>query len=469
MSTPFRIATDAPGLDIGLLHYRDRAVLRILDRAEAATAASSRSSSTVTSGSPSGGCSASGRPASSSARSWPTPSAAAPSSRTAASAGGGVAEPAAGAGRSGENRLGHTLDVVDTVCALVSASDDPRHHSPVWLWLDEPNAAAVLGTPPYPDGVVALQSDGRSAVICLEIDEATQRRAVIEAKLNGYRRLLDAYPTWWLLFVVPSRTRARWLRSVAGQADERVVARAWVTSLTALQLRHLDAPVRALADGRTATVRELADTTDGCRTSAPVGSEEWLRLLGEGGVEELDGILWYVAQATPTSRPPRSRTAPASGSSPPPVMSRRKGRCPSRSTFPNAGHRAMKQHGIGVGYRYRHEYEDGTSPSNIWPASWRSGATTSRPTRATRRRSRPARRPGPWAGPPRKARAGRRPTRTRRRRSAERPDAGTRDEPLEAGRDPEARRERRLGVTRSEPEAADDLHVGDAGVNSPTG
>ena len=37
MSTPFRIATDASGLDIGLLHYRDRAVLRILDRAEAAT------------------------------------------------------------------------------------------------------------------------------------------------------------------------------------------------------------------------------------------------------------------------------------------------------------------------------------------------------------------------------------------------------------------------------------------------
>src|SRR6266540_1624521 len=37
MNTPFRIATEASGFDIGLLHYRDRAVLRILDRAEAAT------------------------------------------------------------------------------------------------------------------------------------------------------------------------------------------------------------------------------------------------------------------------------------------------------------------------------------------------------------------------------------------------------------------------------------------------
>jgi hypothetical protein len=85
--------------------------------------------------------------------------------------------------------------------------------SPVRLWLDEPNAAAVLGTPPFPDGVIAIESHRRSGVICLEIDEATQRRAVIEAKLNGYRRLLDANPTWWLLFMVPSRTRA-WMAPV---------------------------------------------------------------------------------------------------------------------------------------------------------------------------------------------------------------------------------------------------------------
>jgi hypothetical protein len=65
-----------------------------------------------------------------------------------------------------------------------------------------------------------------------------------------------------------------------------------VTSLSALQRHHLGVPVRALAECRTPTVRELAHTTDGRRTSAPVGSEEWLRLLDESGVEELDGILW---------------------------------------------------------------------------------------------------------------------------------------------------------------------------------
>jgi len=291
MNPPFRIATDAPGLDIGLLHYRDRAVLRILDRAEAATA---RQLAILVYGHR--------RIAQRRLlRLW---QAGLLERAIVAHAQRGGAELAyrlsdrarrrlgdTATRTRGSNRLGHTLDVVETVCALVSANDDPRHDSPVRLWLDEPNAAAVLGTPPFPDGVIAIESDGRSRVICLEIDEATQRRAVIEAKLNGYRRLLDAYPTWWLLFVVPSRTRARWLRSVAGQADGCVAARAWVTSLTALQLRHLDAPVRALADGRTATVRELAQTTDHRRGGAPVGSEEWLRLLGEGGVEELDGIL----------------------------------------------------------------------------------------------------------------------------------------------------------------------------------
>jgi hypothetical protein len=47
---------------------------------------------------------------------------------------------------------------------------------------------------------------GIQAFAMLEIDEATQRRAVIEAKLNGYRRLFDSHPTWWLVFVGPPGT-----------------------------------------------------------------------------------------------------------------------------------------------------------------------------------------------------------------------------------------------------------------------
>jgi hypothetical protein len=292
MSTPFRIATDASGLDIGLLHYRDRAVLRILDRAEAATP---RQLAILVYG----------HRRISQRRLFRLWQAGLLERAIVPRAQRGGAELAyrlsdrarrrlgdTATRKRGSNRLGHTLDVVETICALVLANGDPRQDSPVRLWLDEPSAAAILGTPPYPDSVVVIESDGGSGVICLEIDEATQRRTVIEAKLNGYRRLFDAYPTWWLLFVVPSRARAGWLSSVAGQVDESVAARAWVTSLTALKLGRLDAPVRALAVGQATSVRELAESADGRRTGVPVGSEGWLRLLGEGGVEDLDGILW---------------------------------------------------------------------------------------------------------------------------------------------------------------------------------
>jgi hypothetical protein len=137
----------------------------------------------------------------------------------------------------------------------------------------------------------AVEFEGRSGIVCLEIDEATQRRAVIEAKLNGYRRLFDAHPTWWLLFVVPSQNRARWLRTIARGADETVAARAWVTSLVALQTSHLDAPVRPIAENSSATLHALVASTPIGRAVVPVGSEGWLRLLGEGGIEDLDHVL----------------------------------------------------------------------------------------------------------------------------------------------------------------------------------
>jgi len=291
MNTPFRIATDASGLDIGLLHYRDRAVLRILDRAEAATPRqlailvyghrriaqrrllrlwqAGLLERAIVPHAQRGGAELAYRLSDRARRRL-----------------GDVAT------RSrGSNRLGHTLDIVETICALASANGDPRHDSPVRLWLDEPNAATVLGTPPYPDSVVALESEGRSGVVCLEIDEATQRRAVIEAKLNGYRRLFDSHPTWWLLFVVPSRNRARWLRTVARGADETVAARTWVTSLVALQTGHLDAQAQPVTGASAGTLRALVASPPKGRAGAPVGSEGWLRILGEGGLEDLDHLL----------------------------------------------------------------------------------------------------------------------------------------------------------------------------------
>ena len=292
MSSPFRVATDAPLLDIGRLHYRDRAVLRILDRAEAATPRqltilvyghrriaqrrllrlwqAGLLERTIVPQAQRGGAELAYRL----------------SDRARRRLGDTATR------SRGSNRLGHTLDVVETVCALVTANGDPRRDSPVRLWLDEPSAACVLGTPPYPDAVVAIEAGGRSGVICLEIDEATQRRAIIEAKINGYRRLFDANPSWSLLFVVPSRNRARWLRMVANSVDEAVAARAWVTSLVALRTSHLDAPTLPVTgDAQARVLRTVLKESTERRTAASVGSEAWLRLLGEGGIEELEEAL----------------------------------------------------------------------------------------------------------------------------------------------------------------------------------
>ena len=292
MASVFRTATTADKRDIRLLHYRDRAVLRILDRAEAATprqlailvygnlrVAQERLASLYESGllerttlppPQRGGAELAYR-----------------LSRRARYRLGDHSPRA-----RGSNRLGHTLDIVETVCALATANGDPRQRSPVLAWLAEPTAARALGTPPFPDSVVVLQDADRSGVLCLEIDEATQRRAVIEAKLNGYRRLFQAHPTWWLLFVVPSRNRARWLRTVAARVDETVAARAWVTSLVALRTTHVEcSALPATGDAQATPLRALMDGSHDRPAEAPVGSEAWLRLLGEGGIEDLDELL----------------------------------------------------------------------------------------------------------------------------------------------------------------------------------
>jgi hypothetical protein len=298
MSFPFRTAIDAETHDIRLLRYRDRATLRILDRAEAATA---RQLAILVYGNL--------RTA---------------QERLAALYRGGLLErttvppPHRGGVElayrlsrraryrlgdhspraRGSNRLGHTLDVVETVCALVTATDNPRSGSPVLAWLAEPTAATALGTPPHPDSVLVLEADGSSGVFCLEIDEETQRRAVIEAKLNAYRRLFDAHPTWWLLFVVPSRNRARWLRTVAGRVDPEVGSRGWVTSLVTLRAGHLDALAVGLASGTIVPLRKLLARMDSPRRGASVASEPWLRLLGDGGIEDIDALLRQQGQTT---------------------------------------------------------------------------------------------------------------------------------------------------------------------------
>jgi hypothetical protein len=93
--------------------------------------------------------------------------------------------------RRRETHLSHTLDAVEAVCALVrSAAPDTRavpDTHPVQAWLTEPMARHVLGGDVHPDAVVVIQLHGRSAVMCIEIDEATEHMPGDSAQVAALR------------------------------------------------------------------------------------------------------------------------------------------------------------------------------------------------------------------------------------------------------------------------------------------
>ena len=97
----------------------------------------------------------------------------------------------------GVNRVRHTLDIVDAVCALVRSAPGS-----VQLWLTEPMTDGVLPAEVRPDSVVVVQLAGGSGVLCLEIDEATEHSPTIRSRLGAYERALAGRHGWHLLWVV---------------------------------------------------------------------------------------------------------------------------------------------------------------------------------------------------------------------------------------------------------------------------
>ena len=126
----------------------------------------------------------------------------------------GRAEYAYRVGPSGHQRLGtrrtpapatyvrHMLDTVDAVRALNRSSD--REHPPVQLWLADSMTGDVLGRFVRPDSIVVVTTGAGSAVLALEIDEATEHSRTIRAKFAAYRRPIGLRPNWHLVVVVPS-------------------------------------------------------------------------------------------------------------------------------------------------------------------------------------------------------------------------------------------------------------------------
>jgi hypothetical protein len=151
----------------------------------------------------------------------------------------------------------------------------------------------VLPADVRPDSVLVVQIDSGSAVLCLEIDEATEHSRTIRARLGAYERALAGRAGWHVVWVVPTEERLGWLRRL-GRWDQRsgLEGCSWGIVLDerrTLGLRARTQPV-GWSGGAVPLEAVVADPRLR-RCPTPVGSPGWIRLLGSGGAEETDEAL----------------------------------------------------------------------------------------------------------------------------------------------------------------------------------
>ena len=149
--------------------------------------------------------------------------------------------------------------------------------------------ADILGRFVRPDSITVVTTEAGSAVLALEIDEGTEHRRTIRAKLAAYRRPISIRPNWHLLVVVPGRIRAAWLVRVARSLD--LGPRSWAVTLSDLARDGLESVLQPLDPSqRPSSIRSLLQPPRRL-LPAPVGSRAWLELLAAGGGETEDGAL----------------------------------------------------------------------------------------------------------------------------------------------------------------------------------
>jgi hypothetical protein len=189
-------------------------------------------------------------------------------------------------------QLRHSLNVVETVCALVRATP-PSGESLVQLWYPECLAADLLPGV-YPDSVVALQTPSGSAVLCLEIDEGTEHGPQLRDKLARYSDALRGRSGWYVVFVAPSRERVDLLARVAkrGGGFPGLAERAWALVLGEISSTGLASnSVPLFQGGPRLALGELVTDPLPRRCPTPVATDAWLQVLGYGGDEETDEAL----------------------------------------------------------------------------------------------------------------------------------------------------------------------------------
>lgn len=193
--------------------------------------------------------------------------------------------------------LRHSLDIIEVTCALLQWSqtrEDTLGAEPlVQASLSESQTTGILAPRLRPDSIIALQADPYSGVLCIEVDESTQRAAVIRGKLDAYDAALYGRSGWHVVFVVPSRDRLEWLRRVAGWNHwPRLVGCCWGAVLPELWVAGADAmatPVGCRGEPR--PLLAVLDDPRPRRCPTPVGTDAWVGLLATGGGEDLREAL----------------------------------------------------------------------------------------------------------------------------------------------------------------------------------
>jgi hypothetical protein len=192
----------------------------------------------------------------------------------------------------------HSLDGVELVASLVR--HDPGLVSLWWTeWLMPDIGAGV-----NPDQLVVIDTGEASALVLVEVDESTERPPVIRQRLAAYAKLFDPYPTGWhLLWVTNSPERLARLRQIAGPMKLSALAgRCWGVPIG--EVSELGANAEVLAVGASQVprpLRELATDPKARRTSYPGGSPAWVRLLANGGREDISGLWHGVERPTAES------------------------------------------------------------------------------------------------------------------------------------------------------------------------
>jgi hypothetical protein len=143
------------------------------------------------------------------------------------------------------------------------------------------------------DSIVAVQLAGGSAILCLEIDEATEHSPTIRARLGAYERALAGREGWHLVWVVPTEERLGWLRRVARWDRRPGLERcSWGLVLDDLRAVGLSARTQPVGWSGEAVSLEAVIADPHVRPCpTPVGTPGWIRLLGSGGAEETDEAL----------------------------------------------------------------------------------------------------------------------------------------------------------------------------------